>query len=80
MPVGERAARLDHDPSRLTVARVQGPDVVGEVIDDLAVADEQQVIPACQCTRHLVEERPHVLVAMPFAGRMWLGGGRPVER
>jgi len=67
LTVGEWTALLDRDPSMMTVALVLGTHVVREVVDDLAVTHEQQVVIGRQCARHLVEERPHVLVATTFS-------------
>ena len=77
MTVGERAALLDRDPPVMTVALILGTHVVREMVDDLAVTDEQQVVIGRQCARNLVEEGPHVFVAMTFAGGMLFGGRSP---
>jgi hypothetical protein len=77
LTVSEQAALLDRHPSMMTVALVLGTHVVREVVDDFAVTDEQQVVIARQCARDLVEERPHVFVAMTFAGRVPFGGLSP---
>ncbi|HEY8870632.1 MAG TPA: hypothetical protein VIM30_14760 [Candidatus Limnocylindrales bacterium] len=61
----------------ITVALVLGTNMVREVVGDLAVTDEQEVIVARQCARDLIEECPHVFVAMPFASRVHFGG-RPL--
>ena len=62
------------------MALVLGTHVVREVVDDLAVTDEQQVVVSRNCARDLVEEHSHVLVAMTFAAGCFWVGGRPVER
>jgi hypothetical protein len=77
LTVGERAALLDHDPSLMSMALVLGTKVVREMIDDLAVTDEQEVIIARHDARDLVEEGPHVFSAMTFAGRVWFGRWSP---
>jgi hypothetical protein len=77
LTVGERAALLDHDPSLMSVALVLGTHVVREMIDDLAVTDEQEVIIARHHARDLVEEGPHVFTAMTFGGRVWFGRWSP---
>ena len=59
------------------MALVLGTHVVREVVDALAVTDEQQVVISRHCARDLVEEHPHVLVTMTFAGRVLLGGRSP---
>jgi hypothetical protein len=41
LTVGEQANLLDRHPSMMTVALVLGTYVVREVVDDLAVTDEQ---------------------------------------
>ena len=61
----------------MTVALILGTHVVREVVDNLAVTDEQQVFIGRQCAGNLVEERPHVFIAMTFAGRMLFGGRSP---
>ena len=84
MTVGERAALLDRDPPVMTVALILGTHVVREMVDNLAVTDEQQVVIGRQCARNLVEERPHVFVAMTLAGGVLFGrrspGGTVVPR
>jgi len=77
LTVGQRTARLARDPSMMTVALVLGTHVIREVVDDLAVTDEQQVIIARQCARDLIEERPHVFVAMTFASGVHFGRRSP---
>jgi len=76
----ERAALPDVDSSRAAVALVIGADLLGKVLDHLAVTDQQQVVIGLQDMGDLGEERAHVLVAMALAGGVVLGGGRPVER
>jgi hypothetical protein len=51
------------------MALVIGTDLLREVLDDLAVTDQQQVIVVWQHVGDLGEEGPHVLVAMALAGR-----------
>jgi hypothetical protein len=70
----EWAGLLDLDPSRAAVALVIGADLLGEVLDHLAVADQQQVVVGRQHMGDLSEERAHVLVAMTLAGGVALGG------
>jgi hypothetical protein len=62
------------------VAAVVGSHLIGEVLHDLAVPDQQEIVVHGQHPGDRGEERPHVLVAMALAGRMVLGRGRPVER
>jgi len=63
----ERAALHDFDPSLPTVFRVIGSDLVGEVPDDLAVADQQQIIVEREGLDDPIEEGPHMLVAPAVA-------------
>jgi len=77
LTVGERAALFDRDSSMMNVALVLGTHVVREVVDDLAVTDEQQVVIGRQCARDLVEECPHVFVPTTLAGRVLFGGRSP---
>ena len=62
------------------MALVIGADLLGEMLDHLAVTDQQQVVVGRQHMGDLGEERAHVLVAMALAGRWLSVGGRPVER
>lgn len=61
----------------MAVALVLGTQVVREMVDDLAVTHQQQIVIARHCARNLVGERPHVLVAMTFAGRVLFRGRSP---
>jgi len=74
LALGEWAARLDLDPSLAAVAVVIGADLLGEVLDHLAVTYQQQIIVDRQRLGDLDEEGPHVLVAVALAGRVLLGG------
>src|SRR5256885_16504475 len=55
LTVGERPALLDRDPPMMSVALVLGTHLVREVVDHLAVTDEQQVVIGRQRARNLVE-------------------------
>jgi hypothetical protein len=62
----ERAALHDLDPSLPTAFRVIGSNFVGEVPDDLAVADQEQIVER-QDVDDALEESPHVFVAPAVA-------------
>jgi len=70
---GDRPALLDLDSSLAGVLRVVGPDVIREVLDDLAVPDREQVVLDRQHAGDVIEKGPHVFVAMAFAARVLLG-------
>jgi hypothetical protein len=48
--------------------------VVREVLDHLAVPYQQQVVVDRHRVGDLIEERPHVFIAMALAARVILGG------
>ncbi len=73
LALGERTALLDLDPPLAAVVLVVGADAVREVLDNLAVADQQQVVDR-QRVGDLIEEGPHVFVAMAFVALTLLGG------
>jgi hypothetical protein len=70
----ERAALHDFDPSLPTVFRVIGSDLVGEVRDDLAVPDQEQVVVEREGVDDPVEEGPHIFVAPAVALPLMLRG------
>ena len=70
----ERAALHDFDPSLPTVFRVIGSDLVGEVPDDLAVADQQQIVVEREGVDDPIEEGPHMFVAPAVALPVMLRG------
>jgi len=70
----ERAALHDFDPPFPTVFRVIGSDLVGEVPDDLAVADQQQVVVEREDVDDPIEEGPHMFVAPAVALPVMLCG------
>lgn len=63
----ERAALHDFDPSLPTVFRVIGSDLAGEMPDDLAVADQQQIVIEREGVDDTIEEGPHMFVASAVA-------------
>jgi len=66
LAIRERAALRDSDPSLPTVFAVNGSNFVGEVPDDLAVADQEQIVER-QDVDDAIEEGPHVFVATAVA-------------
>ena len=70
----ERAALHDIDPSFPTVFRVIGSDLVGEVPDDLAVTDQQQVVVEREGVDDPIEEGPHMFGAPAVAWPLMLRG------
>ncbi len=75
LALGESAALLDVDASLAAVAVVIGTDLFGEVLDHLAVTDQQQVVVDRHHPGDVGEEGWHVLIAMALAGGVPLGGG-----
>ena len=59
------------------MALVVRADQLGEVLHHLAVAEQEKVVVDGEHVGDLGEERPHVLVAVAFAGRVALGGWPP---
>jgi hypothetical protein len=74
LALGYRTALLDLDPPLAALFVVVSADVVREVLDDLAVTYQQQVVFDRQHFGDLIEEGPHVFIAMAFAAR-WAPGG-----
>jgi len=70
---GDRTALLDLNPSLAAVAGVVRADVVREVLDHLAVPYKQQVVVDRHRVGDLIEEGPHVFIAMALAARVLLG-------
>jgi hypothetical protein len=75
--LGQWAALLNLNSPRGISAAIVVSNLVGEVFDDLPVADEQQVVVHRHDGRDLGEERSHVLVTMTLAGRVFFGRGTP---
>ena len=69
LALGEWAALFDFDASLATATVVIRADMLSEMLDYLAVAQQQKVIVNRQHVSDLGEEGPHVLVAMALAGR-----------
>ena len=70
----ERAALHDFDPSLPTVFRVIGSDLVGELPDDLTVADQKQIVVEREGVDDPIEKGPHMLVAPGVALPVMLRG------
>src|SRR5450759_3822967 len=76
LALGEWAALFDFDASLATATVVIRADMLGEMLDYLAVTQEQQVIVDWPHVGDLGEEGPHGLVAMALAGWVLLRGCR----
>ena len=70
---GDRTGLLDLDAAVAAVVSVVGAEVVREVLDDLAVSYQQQVVVDRHGVGNLIEEGPHVFIAMTFAALVPLG-------
>ena len=74
LALGEWAALLDLDQSLAAVAVVIRADLLGEVLNHLAITYQQEIIVDRHRLGDLIEEGPHVFIAMAFAARVLLGG------
>ena len=61
-------------PSLAAVIGIVAANVLREVLDHLAVPYQQQVVVDRHRVGDLIEERPHVFIAMALAARVILGG------
>src|SRR5450759_2620291 len=76
LTLGEWAALFNFDASLATATLVIRADMLSEMLDYLAVTQQQKVVVDWQHVGDLGEEGRHVLVAMALAGWVLLGGCR----
>lgn len=69
----DRTALRGLDPSLAAVLCVIDADLVGEVHDDLAISDQQEVFVGRQGAHHMTEEGAQMFVAPAVTLRMMLG-------
>ena len=70
---GDRSALLDLNPAMAAVVGVVGTNLVREVLDHLAVPNQQQVVLNRHHVGDVIEEAPHVFIAMALTARVVLG-------
>jgi hypothetical protein len=68
---GNRTALLDLNPALAGVAGVVGTNVVREVLDHFAVPYQQQVVLDRHSVSDVIEEAPHVFIAMALAAMLF---------
>jgi hypothetical protein len=75
--LGQWAALLNLNAPRGISAAIVVLNLVGEVFDDLSVADEQKVVVHRHDGRDFGEESSYVLVTVTLAGRVFFGRRTP---
>jgi hypothetical protein len=71
--LGHWTALLNLDPAICSGVTIVGLHLVGEVLDNFAVAHEKKVVVVRHDGPNLAEEDPHVFVAVTLTGRVVVG-------